>query len=231
MTRYILKVRQQPIAARACGMGNQDRRVVDPPPIVQLSLSEYDPRSPGDVNALRNPYIAMHCTLLDSSGKDITQAKDSRDPQRVTRGLTGDIMASPFVGTDPAAPASNIENARLGCFFIFSDMSCRHSGRYRLQFKLVNHAVEGLPTGSRNSILGLVESDTFEVFPAKDFPGMRPSTALMKDLKRQGASVKIKEGRDGKGKGKSQLETPDSEVTGEGVSETNQGLTSRRRRH
>ncbi|KAI4141777.1 MAG: hypothetical protein LQ341_003433, partial [Variospora aurantia] len=221
--RYILKIRQQPIAARACGMGNQDRRVVDPPPIVQLSLSDYDPRSPGDVNALRNPYIAMHCTLLDSSGKDVTQAQDSRDPQRVTRGLTGDIMASPFVGIDPAAPVSNTENARLGCFFIFSDMSCRHCGRFRLQFKLVNHAVEGLPTGSRNSILGLVESDPFEVFPAKDFPGMKPSTALMKDLKRQGASVKIKEGRDGKGKskGKNQLQTQESDLAGEGACETN----------
>lgn len=76
-------------------MGNQDRRVVDPPPIVELALTDFDPRSRGDVDALRNPYNAMHCLLLDRSGIDITQAGDSRDSERVVRGLTGGLMASP----------------------------------------------------------------------------------------------------------------------------------------
>lgn len=43
-------------------------------------------------------------------------------------------------------------------------------------------------------MIGTVESDVFEVYTAKDFPGMRASTALTKDLKRQGATVSVKKG-------------------------------------
>ncbi|KAI4131536.1 MAG: hypothetical protein LQ338_001170 [Usnochroma carphineum] len=232
-SRYMLTVRQQPIAARACGMGERDRRVVDPPPIVQLSLTDFDPRSAGDVDALRNPHISVHCALLDIAGTDVTQAKDSREPARMIRGLTGGIMASPFVGTDPAVPPSGVDNARLGCFFIFPDISVRQPGRYRLEFKLVKHIVECLPTGSQtpNSILGVIESDIFEVFTAKDFPGMKASTPLMKELKRQGASGQVKKGSEAKKamvKGHGQKRG--SDVSGEDAYEGSQNASSRRRR-
>ncbi|KAL8932260.1 MAG: hypothetical protein Q9216_006908 [Gyalolechia sp. 2 TL-2023] len=177
-------------------MGQRDRRVIDPPPIIQLSLRGFDPRSASDVDALRNPHNALHCSLVDSSGTDITQIQDRHDPHRMNRGLTGSIMASPFVAIDPAVPVSNVQNAGLGCFFIFPDVSCRQAGFYRLRFKLVQQRLEGLVAGSHSSILGVVESDIFEVFTAKDFPGMRPSTDLMIALKSQGASVSVRRGND-----------------------------------
>lgn len=213
-------------------MGNQDRRVVDPPPIVQLTLKDFDPRSRGDVDALRNPYNAMHCLLLDRSGTDITQAGDSRDSKRVVRGLTGGLMASPFCGIDPAAPASTVENARLGCFFIFPDLSIRQPGRYRLRFTLVSQVVEGIPTGSTTPILGVIESDLFEVFTAKDFPGMKASTPLTIALKRQGASVSVKKGRDNnKAQSKGQGQKRSSDAGGEEASERNQDTLTQRGRH
>ncbi|KAL9600316.1 MAG: hypothetical protein Q9219_003266 [cf. Caloplaca sp. 3 TL-2023] len=194
--RYNLTIRQQPIAARACGMGERDRRVIDPPPIIQLTLKNFDPRSVADVDALRNPHNAIHCTLLDQSGSDITQSQDTHNPGRTSRRLTGSIMASPFVGIDPSAPASNLKNARMGSFFIFPDISCRQIGHYRLRFTLVQQTVESLFTGGQSSILGVIESDIFEVFTAQSFPGMRASTDLMMDLKRQGASVSVRRGND-----------------------------------
>ncbi|KFY19523.1 hypothetical protein V491_04387, partial [Pseudogymnoascus sp. VKM F-3775] len=36
---YTLHMRQQPLAARACGFGERDRRVVDPPPILELRIT------------------------------------------------------------------------------------------------------------------------------------------------------------------------------------------------
>ncbi|KAL8826554.1 MAG: hypothetical protein Q9170_007359 [Blastenia crenularia] len=194
--RYNLTIRQQPIAARACGMGERDRRIIDPPPIIQLTLNNFNPTSAADVDALRNPHNAIHCTLLDESGLDITQTQDTHNSNRMSRRLTGSIMASPFVGIDPAAPASNVENARLGCFFIFPDISCRQVGLYRLRFTLVQQTVESLFTGGQSSILGVIESDVFEVFTAQKFPGMRTSTDLMLELKRQGASVSVRRGSD-----------------------------------
>lgn len=110
----------------------------------------------------------------------------------------GTLVASPFVGIDPDAPASNDANARLGCFFIFPDLSCRQNGLYRLRFTLMKVNVEMTPTGGRSSIIGAVESNVFEVFSAKDFPGMRASTALTKELKRQGAAVSVKKGNEAK---------------------------------
>lgn len=203
--RYNLKIRQQPLAARACGFGERDRRVIDPPPIVQLSLTDFDPLSPSDVSELRWPFNVVHCALLsvsppyaDLSDTDVTTVTDPNDANKLSRRLMGTLVASPFIGTDPDAPASPDPNARLGCFFIFPDLSCRQNGRYRLRFTLMKVNVEMTPTGGQSSIVGAVESDVFEVFSAKDFPGMRASTTLTKELKLQGAAVSVKKGNEAK---------------------------------
>lgn len=210
--RYNLTIRQQPLAARACGFGERDRRVIDPPPIVQLSLTDFDPLSTTDVSELRWPFNVVHCALLsvssaapaasaasaELSDADVTTVTDPNDANKLSRRLMGTLVASPFIGTDPDAPASPHPNARLGCFFIFPDLSCRQNGCYRLRFTLMKVNVELTPTGGQSSIVGAVESDVFEVFSAKDFPGMRASTRLTKELKMQGAAVSVKKGNESK---------------------------------
>lgn len=69
--RYHLHIRQQPIAARACGAGDRDRRPVDPPPIVQILLTDFDPESQDDRDILQDPRFTVGCLLFpvsDSSG-------------------------------------------------------------------------------------------------------------------------------------------------------------------
>ncbi|KAL8820974.1 MAG: hypothetical protein Q9191_007408 [Dirinaria sp. TL-2023a] len=204
-SRYILRVRQQPIAARACGFGERDRRVIDPPPIVQLSLADYDPTSPEDVAELKHSLLVVQCTLLSVPSQsswtgalqDVTAIPEPNDTGRLTRKLTGTLVASPFVGVDLEAPSSRDENARIGCFFIFPDLSCRQVGCYRLRFHIMKMGPGMLNVGGSTPIVRTVESNNFEVYSAKDFPGMRASTALTKDLKRQGASVSVKKGNEG----------------------------------
>ncbi|KAI4204808.1 MAG: hypothetical protein LQ350_000874 [Teloschistes chrysophthalmus] len=197
--RYKLTIRQQPLAARACGMGERDRRVIDPPPVVQLSLADFDPTSSADVDALRQPFNAVHCALIDCSGSDVTALQEPHDQQRTSRRLMGGLVVSPFVGTDPNVPNSQIENARLGCFFIFPDLSCRQTGLYRLRFTLMQLGAAITQQGSvANLTTSSVETNVFEVFSAKDFPGMKASTELIKELKRQGATVSVKKGNEGK---------------------------------
>lgn len=211
-------------------MGEKDRRLVDPPPIVQLSLTEYDPSSPADVAALKYPYNFLHCALIDNSGSDITETQDLHDPKRMSRRLTGCLMASPFIGTDPAAPTSTVPDARLGCFYIFPDLSCRQTGIYRLRFTLVHVGVEIMPTGSSSNLtVGFVESDPFEVFTPKEFPGMQASNDLVKELKRQGATVNVRKGNEGKSDARSQKRG--SSISGEEAGETSQDAAARRRRH
>ncbi|KAI4162166.1 MAG: hypothetical protein LQ342_004185 [Letrouitia transgressa] len=229
-SRYNLTIRQQPIAARACGLGERDRRVVDPPPIIQLSLTNYNPSSKQDVDALRTLFNVLHCSLIDPSGRDVTTIQDPHDAKKMSRRLMGTLVASPFIGTDPSALPSGVGNARLGCFFIFPDLSCRQSGHYRLRFTLMQVNLGILPTGSSSNLtVGLVESEIFEVFSAKDFPGMRPSTALTKELKRQGAAVSVKKGNEPKPAKKGQKR--DSSISEENASEGSlQGSVSAQRR-
>jgi hypothetical protein len=209
-SRYQLTVRQQPLAARACGFGERDRRVIDPPPIVQLTLADFDPKSPSDESELRYPFNVVHCTLLSSDNPraDVTAINDP-STHRTTRRLMGTLVASPFVGADPdpKAGSSTIEsdpkssNQPPSCFFIFPDLSCRTPGPYRLHFTLMRLGSEITLLGGRTEVVSSVTSDIFQVFSAKDFPGMRASTGLTRGLKRLGAGVSVKKGNGGKGKG------------------------------
>lgn len=175
--------------------------MIDPPPIVQLYLRNFDPSSSTDVAELRWPFNIVHCALLSvqssdyASASDVTAVPDPNQSNRVSRRLMGTLVASPFVGTDPEAPGSSDENARLGCFFIFPDLSCRQNGRYKLRFTLMKVSMPSMGEGGQGSIAGSIDSDEFEVFSAKDFPGMRASTTLTKELKRQGATVSVKKGK------------------------------------
>lgn len=65
---------------------------------------------------------------------------------------------------------------------------------FKLRFSLMKiplHPREG----GEGDIIGCVDSDVFEVYSAKDFPGMRASTFLTKELKKQGATVSVKKGK------------------------------------
>ena len=124
---YRITVRQQPFAARSCGFGERDRRVIDPPPIVQLTVD--DPDMPADevARTIRNPFSVIHCSIWDESGtRDMSSMPEDFRQQRR---LMGTLVASAFPGQD--------EHGDEGCFFCFHDLSCRTPGTFRLKFQLV----------------------------------------------------------------------------------------------
>ncbi|KAJ5855960.1 Velvet factor [Penicillium soppii] len=126
-SRYHLHVRQQPVAARACGAGDRDRRPVDPPPIVQILLTDFDPNSQEDRDLLQDPRFTVGCLLFPVSPSSPwaeptdTDPQRERDHERDTGGiartdddlstplLSGKAFMSPFyVNADPdpnSAPA------------------------------------------------------------------------------------------------------------------------------
>ena len=191
--------------------------MIDPPPIVQLSLRNYDPTSKADVSELQYPFNIMHCALLSvppqaqapkpptsapySFGvpvsSDVTAVPDPNQHDRISRRLMGTLVASPFIAVDPDAPESTIQHARLGTFFIFPDLSCRQNGHYRLRFTLMKVPM-GPETneGGQGSVCGSIDSEEFQVYSAKDFPGMSASSKLIRELKKQGAAVNVRKGKD-----------------------------------
>ncbi|KAF7443294.1 Velvet multi-domain protein [Pyrenophora tritici-repentis] len=183
---YELRVRQQPIAARACGFGERDRRVIDPPPIIQLLVTDPKTGIPDD-DELRYSLNVVHCTLWNAEGTNEETALIQPD-RRTTRRLMGQLVASPSVAKD--------EHDNEGCFFCFPDLSCRTHGKYRLRFVLMRIDPVNLHVGGFSPILTEVLSDVFTVYTAKDFPGMRPSSALTRALKLQGCNIQVKKGNE-----------------------------------
>lgn len=185
--KYSITVRQQPIAARACGFGERDRRVIDPPPILQLLVE--DPKAtPEEISArLRQPYLVVHCTLWDPEKDEDASAMPGSTDKRQQRRLMGTLVSSPFVGKDEF----NVE----GCFFTFPDLSVRTPGKYSLKFSLVVlDLTKTNERGHKAPIKATVKSEPFDVFNAKDFGGMRASTELTKRLKHQGCLISVKKG-------------------------------------
>ncbi|CAL3970688.1 unnamed protein product [Diplocarpon coronariae] len=184
--RYCLRMRQQPVAARACGFGERDRRVIDPPPILQMDVSSPS-LGPAELDALmRSPYSVVHCTLWDPDTDTDATAMPGHADKRQQRRLMGTLVASPFVGRD--------EHGAEGCFFTFPDLSVRTPGRYSLKFALVNLVPGLMGPGQSAPIRHVIWSDQFQVFNAKDFGGMRASTELTKALRAQGCMISVKKG-------------------------------------
>lgn len=179
--------------------------MIDPPPILQLTLDDYDPTNPEDVSKLRSPWNIVACLLYSvpnrsasiSDGHEVTEIPDPNNQGKTLRRLMGSLVMNPFVGVDPSTPDTASEAERIGSYFIFHDLSCRQNGLYRLHFCLtpVNML---LPHGSSARISATAVSDVFEVFSAKEFPGMVTSSALVHELKRQGATVSVKRGNEGR---------------------------------
>ncbi|GAP89218.1 putative nuclear divisionprotein rft1 [Rosellinia necatrix] len=182
---YRISIRQQPVAARSCGYGERDRRVIDPPPIIQMSIEDPTATEEEIRNRLTHSYSIMHCTIWNELGdQDLSSMPED---YRTQRRLMGTVVSSPFAGHD--------EKDEYGCFFCFPDLSCRTPGSFRLQFSFMVLDPHSTP-GHRTPVVALVMSDIFTVYNAKDFPGMKASTPLTKRLKEQGCLISIKKGND-----------------------------------
>ncbi|KAF7506580.1 hypothetical protein GJ744_011617 [Endocarpon pusillum] len=214
--RYWLRIRQQPRAGRACSNG-RDRRAVDPPPVLQLQISDFDPNSPADIEDMQDQSFIVHCLLCTASGpaQDISVVMcqdDSSSGQKAEKQINGNLDASPFFcdedpdpHTAPPHPSSQLyypaqtippshASARNlpATFFYFADLSIRRAGVYRLEFQLMRLKMDGTPLPILHSVL----SEPFNVVNAKDFDHVQPSTPLVRGLVASGAGfpLKLKQG-------------------------------------
>lgn len=190
---YRIFLRQEPKAARACGFGERDRRVIDPPPILQMEVISPTSTREEMKAMIRSNMSVVHCTLWDPNANRDDTAMPGTTDKRQQRRLMGTLVSSPFVGLDE----DNIE----GCFFTFPDLSVRTPGEYTLKFSLVVLDPSNMRLGGSAVVQSTAMSERFNVFNAKDFGGMRASTALTKKLKHQGCLISVKKGNPKSGNG------------------------------
>ncbi|KFA63279.1 hypothetical protein S40285_07523 [Stachybotrys chlorohalonatus IBT 40285] len=183
---FKLELRQQPQAARSCGFGDKDRRVIDPPPIVELVITSSTMTDDEIRKYRRFESYVMSCSIWDKTGA--IDASYMPEEFRNQRRLMGSLIGTPFVGKD--------EFGREGCFFTFSDLSCRTPGSFRLKFSVMMIDPRQAGAVKHFPILAETKSDVLHVFSAKDFPGMLPSSELAHRLKAQGCIIQLKKGND-----------------------------------
>ncbi|KAI8972278.1 velvet factor-domain-containing protein [Pilobolus umbonatus] len=164
--RFTLNIRQQPIQSRISTTNEKDRRPLDPPPIVQIELTNATSQETQDF--LQNPYLFMSITLVHSYNyEDIGYNL-----------LSGQTSSSMYKLKDI--------NNQDGGFFVFGDISVRSEGQFRLKFSLFEISEKGVHN------MKSVYSDVFQVYTSKSFPGILESTFLSRSFSDQGVRIRIR---------------------------------------
>ncbi|KAI8814590.1 velvet factor [Cladochytrium replicatum] len=200
---YELIVRQQPSRARMIGFGEKDRRPIDPPPIVQLRIFNEN----GDSLDVRNDdeetivdghlgssmFNDPHLSATSMQGQHHEhQVQSGHAPQKslsVSLGSNPPVaLAQVLVGSlvSPCHVLADVDGTK-GMFFVFSDISVRVGGKYRLKFLLYD-----VKPGDMSRFKASVMTDIFTVYHPKEFPGMADSTPLSKCLAKQGVRIHIR---------------------------------------
>ncbi|KAI8850719.1 velvet factor-domain-containing protein [Chytridium lagenaria] len=181
---YELVVRQHPFHARCCGAGDKDRRVIDPPPVVELIAKKDNVTV--DPSKLAAMVFVVYVSLWSADGSEWVKSSP-KIPGELSL-MVGDMVVPPSVAYD--------ETNRLCCFFVFPDISVRVEGHYRLKFALANLADFSFQLISQDtSSLASAISDPFKVYSAKSFPGMLPASSLSRKLMNQGLRMPIRKYR------------------------------------
>lgn len=173
-------VRQHPKQARVVQQNGKatDRKSIDPPPIVELVLTN---RNADEGDLLQNPYLFCYASLLPCSEeeKDIpgSDIPIERRP-KLSEDLTGSLVSS-------VHKLKNTDN-QDGAYFIFPDIYIGTEGIFRLCFSLFD--IKGMKISHISSIF----TDTFMSYSSQSFPGVAPSTFLSRSFSDQGVRIKIR---------------------------------------
>ncbi|KAK7525309.1 velvet factor-domain-containing protein [Phyllosticta citriasiana] len=163
-----LSIRQQPKEALVMIDGKEkNRKPVDPPPIVQLTVQQaHDPHS----HYMQSPYLIMICDLWDP---ELEKPADDK-------ALSGTICSS-------LHRLKDIDN-KDGAFFVFGDISIKKTGEYRLRFSLFDIHKPNAQYEYLNSVV----SEKFRVVSQKEFRGLDESTYLSRAFSDQGVRLRLR---------------------------------------
>ncbi|GAC99905.1 hypothetical protein PHSY_007508 [Pseudozyma hubeiensis SY62] len=186
--QYKLIIRQQPQQGRLCGLGSKDKRPLDPLPILQLRI--ISPDGTEDEEAENSSNLVLQVSLYKEDPVTGTHTEavlvETNDPSYPwTRMLEGRLVASANVARD-------LDGSRA-CFFVFTDLSIRQEGPFRLAFKLLALGPPSMgPASASGHILAEALTEPFTIYSPRRFPGMTESTELAKCLARQGIQVPVR---------------------------------------
>ncbi|KAI0156383.1 hypothetical protein GGR57DRAFT_463279 [Xylariaceae sp. FL1272] len=195
---YRMEVLQQPERARACGSepkSSNDRRPVDPPPVVVLKIYE-GPSLDQSRDVTFDYNVDFFCYASLEQARVIA-------PGRVQAPQANQV---PVLSGFPVSGCCYLDRPDPAGYFIFPDLSVRHEGRYRLVFSLyelvkdekdldpISDASQSGDECQLNEARHRMDlnSAEFTVYSAKKFPGLTESTSLSRTVAEQGCRVRIR---------------------------------------
>ncbi|KAJ3163573.1 hypothetical protein HDU86_000154 [Geranomyces michiganensis] len=172
-----ISIKQHPERARAFSGGvnekTGDRRPLDPPPVVQLTLhNKRTGKTSNDV--LHNPFYLCYASLRHAD-RDEDVSRTSEDDGRPV--LMGQLVTSMARLKD----TDNID----GAFFPFCNLVVTLEGRFRIMFTVFE--ISGGVVHCR----GRACTNTFMVY-GKAFPGVGESTPLCRMFAEQGVRLRVR---------------------------------------
>jgi hypothetical protein len=198
-----------------------DRRPVDPPPVVELRIFDgHQVETAKDITFNYNANFFVFATL--EHARPIAPGRVQNPAANQPPVLTG----------MPVSGMAYLDRPVEAGYFLFPDLSVRHEGNYRLTFNLYEETKESKDFDADSTMLTEnspiaaeghnasfdwrmeVRSIPFNVFSAKKFPGLAESTSLSRMVAEQGCRVRIRRDvrmrrRDGKPGG--DYENPEEE--------------------
>ncbi|KAJ3036868.1 hypothetical protein HDV00_002351 [Rhizophlyctis rosea] len=171
--------------------GNEERGVVinpfAPPPTPATSTTT--PRTPAARRQPTPPPTSPSKSKRRDRKKD--RSKEAKTPAP-SIGTSSEVYSQVLVGSlvSPCHVLTDLDGNK-GMFFVFSDISVRISGHFRLKFLLFNVKCP-FPESGVDTTRGTVLSEPFTVYHPKEFPGMTDSTELSKCFSRQGVRIHIR---------------------------------------
>ncbi|KAI0133683.1 velvet factor-domain-containing protein [Xylariales sp. AK1849] len=176
---YQIQVIQNPTCGRVAIGKEKDRKPLDPPPFVKLTVPEAN--DPTKIH-MHSPYLIIHAYLEPAPSATPVREEDRRN------------VGPQLVGTT----ASSLHRLKADdnhdvAIFVFPDLTVKREGFFILRFVLMN--LEEDPTsGSIGDWVTICEchSQTFQVFSPRGFPGMAESTFLTRSFSDQGVRLRLR---------------------------------------
>ncbi|KAI9280153.1 velvet factor [Umbelopsis sp. AD052] len=168
-SQFNLNIRQQPEQARLSTGNERERRTIEPPPIVQISLNGVSPENEG--NWLQSPNYFMCANLVHPTN-------DSKVYTPHHPALAGQVVSAMYKLKD-------IDN-QDGAYCVFGDLSVKAEGEFRLKFTLFK-----IQDAKVINIISIISS-SFMTYAAKAYPGAMEPTFLSRSFYDQGARIRIR---------------------------------------
>ncbi|KAL0074159.1 hypothetical protein J3Q64DRAFT_1826527 [Phycomyces blakesleeanus] len=163
---FSLLIRQQPSIACLTKPYKRDRRMIEPPPIIQIKLKEQITND--KPYFLESPYLFIHVSLV----ADESNSQETIDYKNILQGQTSSSMYQ----------LKDIDN-KYGGFCIFSNLFVKETGSFRLKFSLF------WITSTEAVHMCHTTSDIFTVYSVSTYPGSLESTFLSRAFSSQGIRI------------------------------------------